>query len=725
MNHSCVHCNVDGYVISGSQCLPCDSTCLTCNGTAPDNCLTCVSGKYFFPDNNTCLDCTAPGYFINQETQQCDICDSSCKTCNEKTPTSCLSCYQGYYFVTSNNSCSLCKDIPGYYANDVGQTCDSVNAVNVIKFDLQEPPQLYIINFDVPFDLESAQGEIRLYQLTSSDANSPEMSFSLRKISSTSYELNFRSYTESNETRSLLLSFELFNKNTSNAYKVLPTTRTAPIITDSSALSSALAVGSSSQAVFITTAAASLLFYLQSKGKSPQLMRILQIMARITYMKLIDVNYLTPLASFYNYTDLGQFGLPNFFKNIDDSTAPSNRRILDQSTENITTSNGLFTVNPEGSVVYNGYYTYTFSQVFLDGYGGIIFSSCITFTLYLAIKVISPCFKNENSKIKQLLIKLAQSFERSLVMTILVSRYMYLCSSLTFNYVFCPLNGIYQIISFIFAILWTILLLVILLLALAASFYHGENKAKMKMIRPVLNVLAILLHDYHAKRWVGRVFTFWILLSNIIIVLALQLLGKWPLAQLGVLIGLSVVTIILSLPTKVFKTTANKIIMIGTETGFIIINILLIVMYLLQDSGSSYQIRVGLSWTAVGVNIAIIVFQILVKIAEFFRLRKKKKEEEARKKKEEEMRRKTTQNCTDESNLHGRTVLSSSIDANDSHLIPMRSTPEPYSFDQQRYTNDIPPKKSNRRSQHEAFEVEDTRTHFNLNRDYHSREQNY
>ena len=46
------------------------------------------------------------------------------------------------------------------------------------------------------------------------------------------------------------------------------------------------------------------LVYIQSKGASTQLERILQIMARINFMKLININYLTPLAAFYNFTAL-------------------------------------------------------------------------------------------------------------------------------------------------------------------------------------------------------------------------------------------------------------------------------------------------------------------------------------------------------------------------------------------------------------------------------------
>lgn len=50
-------------------------------------------------------------------------------------------------------------------------------------------------------------------------------------------------------------------------------------------------------------------------------------------------------------------------------------------------------------------------------------------------------------------------------------------------------------------------------------------------------------------------------------------------------------------------------------------------MYSLESS-NSYQVRLGLSWTGVAVNIAIIAFQIVVRIIEFFRARREKKREE-------------------------------------------------------------------------------------------------
>ena len=431
-----------------------------------------------------------------------------------------------------------------------------------------------------------------------------------------SYQLNFVSYTESNEVRYLLLSFDQFKSNLSYSYIVPPPNTIAPIFTDSAVAQAAATVGTTTQVIAIGTTVSSLLVYIQSKGASTQLMRILQIMARINFMKLININYLTPLAAFYDYTDLGQFGMPNIFN-----------KIPGFNNSQTSTTDSAFRTDSQGGVIFNDHFRYSFSQVFLDNYGGIVFSTCINLTLYLLVKVLCNCFKNNNSMIKKILIAACQSFEKSVLMTLLVSRYSYLCSALILNYAFIPTNETYQQINFGFAILYTTIVVFVWFLAISVSFYHGRNKAKLKPIRPLFNLITLLCQEHQSRTYLGRIMTFWTFLFNFIIILVLTFLRKWVIVQLSVLIVLNVITILITVPNKVFKTAANKITVIGTELGFIIINVLFLVMYSLENSGS-YQVRLGLSWTTVGVNVAITFFQIVVKIIEFFRLRREKKQEE-------------------------------------------------------------------------------------------------
>ena len=625
----CDPCVSDGLLLVEPWCVNCDSSCQKCIGTAATQCMSCYPGKYLLSSNSSCVSCNVDGYFVSGS--QCLQCNSTCKSCNDGA-TSCTSCYEGFYLLIANSSCTPCNNTLGYYANDTDQTCHSKTTVQIIKFELQEPPQLYLLSFDTPLDLENSLMEIKLYQILDSSNNTlstdmSEVSFALTKLTPSSYQLNFLSYTESNEDRSLWLSFDLFNLNSKTPFMISPTNSTAPIFNDSAVAQAAAVVGSTSQAVFISTAISAVLAYLQSKGASTQLMRILQVMARINFMKVVNVNYLTPLNVFYNYTDLGQFGLPNVFNTLPN---PNNSQVDHQLISTI--DDGLFMTDSQGNIIFNDYFKYSFSKVFLDNYGGIVFSTCVSLTLCIFATFASKCFKNENSAIKKMLTILAHSFKRGVIITLLVARYEYLCSSLIHNYAFTQTNGVYQQISFAFAILYTILLGFILILTICVSFYHRRNKVKLKPIRPLFGLITFLCQEYRSKTYLGRIMTYLTLQSNLIIMLVLELLRKWTIAQLSILITLNImITIVLSLPKKVFKTAATKIIVIGTEIGFIIISVLFLAMYLLESSGS-YQVRLGLSWTAVVVNIAIILFHIVVRIVEFFRVRRAKKFEEQKQK---------------------------------------------------------------------------------------------
>ncbi|EWS75215.1 leishmanolysin family protein (macronuclear) [Tetrahymena thermophila SB210] len=86
----CLSC-FDGYYLSGSQCLKCNSPCETCE-TNSSKCLTCQTGYQLSLKNpNTCE----------------PSCDSSCLTCSSNSnPNACLSCPDGRYL--ESNQCKLC-----------------------------------------------------------------------------------------------------------------------------------------------------------------------------------------------------------------------------------------------------------------------------------------------------------------------------------------------------------------------------------------------------------------------------------------------------------------------------------------------------------------------------------------------------------------------------------------------------------------------------------------
>ena len=503
--------------------------------------------------------------------------------------------------------------------------------IKIVEFTLKDPPLLYSITFDSPFNMTSALGSLRLYQFYNTTAsnrplhethiNMSEKIFSINKVTQTSYELTLTSYTETDQELYLLLSFDDWNsKSSSHLQQISPSRTTAPIYVDTTTVNAAEKVGIASQAVAITTASIAFLSYLQAKGVSSHLMKILQIMARITFTRLIDINFLTPLATFYKYTDLGQFGVPNVIGKIlgeeNNSIHSNSKRILADTLEN--TSDALIYQNAEGEVIFNSYFNYRFSAVFLDGYGGIIFSSLTTLLLYLVLKMVAKCIKDKNSKIKKIAKSLSSSFEKSLIMTFLVSRYMYLNSALILTYTFIPLNGTYQVISLVFACLSTALLLLMIISSFCIAFYIGRHKRKLRFMRLLFKRLIIICQDYRSKTFLGRILTFWYLLSNLLIAVILLLLRKWPTIQLSLMLLLNIMVICLSLPKETYKSTSHKLVAIFTELGFLAANGVLLGMYLLENSGySSYQVKLVMSWAVVALNLTIILGQLIERVAAF------------------------------------------------------------------------------------------------------------
>ncbi|KAL4489343.1 hypothetical protein ABPG72_018998 [Tetrahymena utriculariae] len=88
-SNACIECN-DGYFLSKKRCIPCSSSCATCDITG-NNCLTCADGYVYSPIYKSCQ----------------FICNPSCKSCLPESPNSCLTCKAGYYQM--GNMCIKCE----------------------------------------------------------------------------------------------------------------------------------------------------------------------------------------------------------------------------------------------------------------------------------------------------------------------------------------------------------------------------------------------------------------------------------------------------------------------------------------------------------------------------------------------------------------------------------------------------------------------------------------
>lgn len=133
-------CNCpDGFFIDPTGlCLPCDSSCLTCSGTAT-TCLSC-SGQGISSDlvAGACVCRTSDNKFVVDSGGNCVACDSSCSTCSG-SPTTCTSCTETYSLQAGKCVCEgatpfdfegkcVCREDCGFI--EIGGQCMSCQCNN-------------------------------------------------------------------------------------------------------------------------------------------------------------------------------------------------------------------------------------------------------------------------------------------------------------------------------------------------------------------------------------------------------------------------------------------------------------------------------------------------------------------------------------------------------------------------------------------------------------------
>jgi hypothetical protein len=95
------------------SCMPCDRSCSECESAAADKCTECYEGAELQNNANpsTC-DCK-PSF--SGDPWNCSVmgCDSTCATCNGTEPTNCVTCYSNAERGT-DGTCS-CKS--GYFGS--------------------------------------------------------------------------------------------------------------------------------------------------------------------------------------------------------------------------------------------------------------------------------------------------------------------------------------------------------------------------------------------------------------------------------------------------------------------------------------------------------------------------------------------------------------------------------------------------------------------------------
>lgn len=88
------------------QLLACDSTCLTCNGSNSNQCLSCQSPRLFKTSSKECITSCGTNKYYDVGAQDCDDCHAVCDGCTGPNNNECIACAAGKVMISSG----LCGD---------------------------------------------------------------------------------------------------------------------------------------------------------------------------------------------------------------------------------------------------------------------------------------------------------------------------------------------------------------------------------------------------------------------------------------------------------------------------------------------------------------------------------------------------------------------------------------------------------------------------------------
>ena len=127
LTQKCVTSCSKGYYPNDATrlCSICDPSCFNCFGPTKDNCSSCNSRYFLQPSSSTCLSScsSAPGHWEDRSTNECSPCSTGCLTCIGPESDSCLSCEEGYVLNAAGNQCNKNCSQQDYYANYTTRTC--------------------------------------------------------------------------------------------------------------------------------------------------------------------------------------------------------------------------------------------------------------------------------------------------------------------------------------------------------------------------------------------------------------------------------------------------------------------------------------------------------------------------------------------------------------------------------------------------------------------------
>lgn len=104
------------------MCKPCHYSCQVCKAGDRSGCIICntTSLRHFDAPTTSCP-CN-DGYYDNNVTEECQVCNTACTLCTTGLPNSCTACSPLYYLLLSKTTCySTCPDF--YYNFQIDFTC--------------------------------------------------------------------------------------------------------------------------------------------------------------------------------------------------------------------------------------------------------------------------------------------------------------------------------------------------------------------------------------------------------------------------------------------------------------------------------------------------------------------------------------------------------------------------------------------------------------------------
>ncbi|XP_021236412.1 proprotein convertase subtilisin/kexin type 5 isoform X1 [Numida meleagris] len=99
----CVEDCPSQFYAEDKHCFPCHGDCKDCNGPDSDDCTECAI-SYFVLYDGMCFEECPEGTYYEEETEDCQACNRTCKTCSSST--ACLTCRNGLT-LNHNGHCML------------------------------------------------------------------------------------------------------------------------------------------------------------------------------------------------------------------------------------------------------------------------------------------------------------------------------------------------------------------------------------------------------------------------------------------------------------------------------------------------------------------------------------------------------------------------------------------------------------------------------------------